>query len=168
MHKDHASHYEFKQDRPTGSPPGNPSTFIKVRTAVNEILIGFQVRPKRWTTFFDFLQFSFFSQREMLLLVLALWKFSRFLFFLYFLPIWMHFSDALPQIVWYHSTKGVGRVIKTSKILLKCFLDKVVHLLHLHFCGFWFNSEHCPIFHFPPFIRLYVTGVAAFLDNLMV
>ena len=103
----------------------------------------------------------FFSQREMLLLVLALSKFSRFLFFLYFLPIWMHFSDALPQIVWYHSTKGVGRVIKTSKILLKCFLDKVVHLLHLHFCGFWFNSEHCPIFHFPPFVRLYVTGVAS-------
>ena len=64
MHKDHASHYEFKQDRPTGSPPGNRSTFIKVRTAVNEILIEFQVRPNRWTTFFDFLQFSFFFTKR--------------------------------------------------------------------------------------------------------
>ena len=46
------------------SPPGNPSTFIKVRTAVNEILIEFQVHPNRWTTFFEFLQFSFFTKRN--------------------------------------------------------------------------------------------------------
>ena len=46
------------------SPPGNPSTFIKVRTAVNEILIEFQVHPNRWTTFFDFLQFSFFHKEK--------------------------------------------------------------------------------------------------------
>ena len=46
------------------SPPGNPSTFIKVRTAVNEILIEFQVHPNRWTTFFDFLQFSFFFTKR--------------------------------------------------------------------------------------------------------
>ena len=29
------------------------------------------------------------------------------------------------------------------------------------YCGFWFNSEYCPFFHFPPFVRPSVTGVTS-------
>ena len=76
-----------------------------------------------------------------------------------YLPTLRYFDN------WCHSTWGLKPIFPKKKNSKNAVLAKLLN------CGFWFNSEHCSISHFPPSVRSSVRhghDISTFLYNLMV